>query len=363
MAPERVYLHIGAPKTGTSYLQMLLAANRAALKADGILYPGTRGDAHHTAAWDLRGTPPQRQGAGGIEGSWDKLVGRANAWTGEAVVVSSELFVYCTDKQIDTALAAFEAEVHVVYTARDLLRQVPAVWQERVKNQQTMSYPDFVAAVRSGKGGGRGFWRAQDAPAVIERWSRGLRPAQVHVVPAPPPAAPPTTLWNRFTSVFGRRGDAFQTEVGGSANTSMTMVQTELLRRYNARHGAALPWTVYRRTIRAEVDRSFPAAVSDRRKLTLPSADRRFFEAAALKAFEGLQRSGYAVAGDLDDLVPAPLPASPPTQSSEDHIGVVSDGEVVVAALDVVHSLMTRQEGERAKRREQRRARRRTGGS
>ncbi|MDT5104844.1 MAG: hypothetical protein QOI25_2357, partial [Mycobacterium sp.] len=32
MAPDRVYLHIGAPKTGTTYLQELLTANRPALR-------------------------------------------------------------------------------------------------------------------------------------------------------------------------------------------------------------------------------------------------------------------------------------------------------------------------------------------
>lgn len=162
MAPERVFLHIGAPKTGTTYLQGLLALNRDALRRDGIWYPESISGAHHAAVWDLRGIPPQRKDAKGVEGAWDRLVATANSWDGEAVLVSSELFVFSDPTQVRRALSAFSGQVHVIYTARDLARQVPAVWQERVKNQETVSYPDFIQAVTRSKqaAGGRAFWRA-----------------------------------------------------------------------------------------------------------------------------------------------------------------------------------------------------------
>lgn len=35
-----IYLHIGAPKTGTTYLQNVLWRNRERLRTDGLLYPG-----------------------------------------------------------------------------------------------------------------------------------------------------------------------------------------------------------------------------------------------------------------------------------------------------------------------------------
>src|SRR3712207_9036613 len=37
--PDVVYLHVGAPKTGTTYLQDRLHRNRAALAARGVHYP------------------------------------------------------------------------------------------------------------------------------------------------------------------------------------------------------------------------------------------------------------------------------------------------------------------------------------
>lgn len=50
-----VYLHIGAPKTATSTLQSMLAANYKPLLAQGVLYPKLlrHGDAHHTLVCDL----------------------------------------------------------------------------------------------------------------------------------------------------------------------------------------------------------------------------------------------------------------------------------------------------------------------
>jgi hypothetical protein len=39
--PKRVLLHVGTPKTGTSYLQDVLFRNRELLREHGILYPPT----------------------------------------------------------------------------------------------------------------------------------------------------------------------------------------------------------------------------------------------------------------------------------------------------------------------------------
>ena len=50
---QRVFLHIGAPKTGTTFLQDVLVRNKAALRANGVLYPGRNGT-HVMAALDLR---------------------------------------------------------------------------------------------------------------------------------------------------------------------------------------------------------------------------------------------------------------------------------------------------------------------
>ena len=49
-----VYLHIGEPKTGTTFVQQVLWRNRSALAQFGIMLPGPRPLAHWRAAQDLR---------------------------------------------------------------------------------------------------------------------------------------------------------------------------------------------------------------------------------------------------------------------------------------------------------------------
>jgi hypothetical protein len=338
----RVFLHIGAPKTGTTYLQAVLAKNRQALAERGVLYPTLKASAHHRAVWDLRGIPEQRQGAQGVKGTWNALADEVNAWSSDAVV-SSEHFVFATAPQIDRALTSFAGEVHVMYTARDLVRQVPAVWQERIKNQKTMTYRSFVESVMQADTRlGRTFWTAQDAAAVLRRWSVGLSPERMHVVTAPPPGQPHRVLWDRFARVLGLDGTLFGVEVDGSANSSLTMVQTELVRRYNERHATDVDWSTYRLVMFRQLD--VLTAISDGRKVGMTAAEYAFFQTKAAEISAELEHAGYDLVGDLADLVPA----SPPAADAGKGPTELTDAELLDAALDVIHRLLPARVGRRA---------------
>lgn len=345
---KRVHLHIGAPKTGTTYLQAILAHNRDALAARGVLYPRSRGDAHHKAVWDLRGTPPQREGLAGIEGSWQALVDEVNAATSD-VVLSSEHFVFARDPQVRAAVSAFDAEVHVVYTARDLVRQVPAVWQERVKNQKSISYPDFVESVMAGQGRtATAFWHAQDAAAVLDRWAVDLPASRVHLVTGPPKGAPTRALWDRFAAALGLGDIVVDLAVDGPANTSLTMVQTEVLRRFNERFADALSWPEYRRLIFRQLD--VLRAIDDDRRIGLTAVQRSYFANRAEQIAARVAAGGYPVEGALSDLTPEAGEAEPAP--------ALSDAELLGASLDVMRELLDQRAEVRAAAREARRARR-----
>ena len=70
---KKVYLHVGTPKTGTSYLQHVLFHNQARLRSHGIHYPADRFDAHFLAALDLMRLP-----WGGLEAEAIGALGRAS---------------------------------------------------------------------------------------------------------------------------------------------------------------------------------------------------------------------------------------------------------------------------------------------
>ena len=65
MSPGRVLLHIGLPKTGTTYLQQVVWGNRDRLASDGILLPGFGHREHLWAALDLQERPAAGQAAPG----------------------------------------------------------------------------------------------------------------------------------------------------------------------------------------------------------------------------------------------------------------------------------------------------------
>ena len=51
---KRVFLHLGLPKTGTSYLQTILWSHRAELRGAGLLVPGRERRDHLWASLVIR---------------------------------------------------------------------------------------------------------------------------------------------------------------------------------------------------------------------------------------------------------------------------------------------------------------------
>ena len=338
---ERVYLHIGAPKTGTTYLQQALGLSRRRLRRAGVLYPEGVSNAHHTSVWDLRGILEERGGVDHPRGQWSRTVERLLAWDGPTALLSSELFVYADKREAAKALGAFgDVDVHVIYTARDLVRQVPAVWQERLKNQRTMAYEHFVTDVigPSKTGMAQGFWDAQDIPTALKRWSKGLPAERVHVVTMPPSGSSPTQLWDRFLSVLGLDSSQFVVDVP-AVNTSMGAVEAEVLRRVNQRHGKDVSPAAYRKIVRLQLFDVLDDVVADKVKIVLTPEEHNALVARGQAMAKAVAKAGYDVVGDLDDLVPAPVPSDGPTSAAR-RPADIRPAEMVNALVDVVWALL-----------------------
>jgi hypothetical protein len=338
--PKRVFIHIGAPKTGTTYLQKVLAKNRDDMEAAGVLYPRVGREAHHSAVWSVRKTFAETDKGAAFADHWERLVRESLDWTGDTVVISSELFCFSRRRKISEIVSAFVgAEVHIVYTARDLMRQVPAVWQEQVKNREVMGYQDFLVDLLGGRRSPLAtmFWNGQDAPAVLQRWSRGLDPSHVHLVTAPRSGEPTDLLWKRFAAVIGIEADRYPSDLP-AANTSLSITAAETLRRYNERHAADLPILEYRRLVRRRLDPAFAATLTDGSRLPLTRAQRNTIVDLSERLVAVVGRAGYDVVGSLDELLPArpgrddPAPGRGPDD--------LTDAEIMTALLDVLDHLL-----------------------
>jgi hypothetical protein len=303
-APRRVFLHVGSPKTGTTYLQNILWAQKQVAAEQGLLLPLERFADHYLATLDVRGQASRRVHPPRAQGIWQRLVAEAVDWSGD-VLVSHELFAAATAEQAEAAVRSFpgDVEVHVVLTTRDLVRQMSAEWQEHVKHRSVQTFGEFVAAVRADTRRESWFWRVQDFAGVAERWGSTLPPAQVHVVTVPPPGAPPETLWSRYATLLGLDPTSFDTEVSRS-NTSLGVEQAELLRRVNLELGDRLPLPGPYPTVVKDVLAHRVLAARPGTRLALTLSDTEYALEQSHAVAERIRSLDVDVVGSLDELVP-----------------------------------------------------------
>ncbi|HET8718708.1 MAG TPA: hypothetical protein VFM50_13245 [Nocardioidaceae bacterium] len=338
-----VLVHVGAPKTGTSFVQDVLFQHRDELASRGILYPADRFDEHFLAALDLMELP-----WGGLEkeavGAWDRLAEKVRAWDG-TVIVSHEILATATRPQVRRALESFgeDAEVHVVLSARDLVRQIPAEWQENVKHRRVIGYRDFLDQITDPSRQGRlasWFWGVQEVPDILDRWGGKLPPERVHLVTVPKPGAPRTLLWERFASVLGIDPAEFSPE-SNRANPSLGVPESALVRRINERvnHGVLVNHR-YRELVRELLVHRSLSHRRDGARLTLPPDVRAWAVQLSERWIDELARRGYDVIGSLDELRPDALPegdAQAPSYADPDH---PDEEQVRAAALDSIVALL-----------------------
>jgi hypothetical protein len=337
-----VWFHIGAPKTGTTFLQRILHEHRGGLRDAGLLYPGTA-PSHFWASQDLRRAGFRGHHDPHVPGAWRRTVEDIRAWNGPAVI-SHESFGRAGPQRIDRGLADLDfAEVHIVLTARDLARQLPAVWQERVKNRSTESFGEFLASVRADRDDAgpeaRAFWDSHGIVRVLARWSRHLPPERVHVVTVPPAGTDPALLWHRFAGLLGL-GSATEHAVdpaGQVVNTSLGAAEVAVLRAFNeAIEPLDVPWPAYAAVFKQTLAPQLGARRGPR--IAVPPDVREWTVQWSRDAVQRLRQAGYSVVGDLGELIPAGPAADaggtdPDAAPAEDRAGAALDAMVGLAAL------------------------------
>ena len=302
-ARQRVFVHVGPPKTGTTFVQGVLWNNRAALRDSGILVPGRGEASHFTAAGDLRGRV-KRRGAGQrkLTGHWDRLAAEVREWPGTSVI-SCEWLAACDEQQVKRAITSFgPVEVHVVTTLRDLGRVVPAVWQEQIKNGKHFTMTEFLDQLAHPLPGTYGelFWRAQDTRRLLGRWGQDLPADRVHAVTLPASGADPAELWNRFSSLLVADPAAYDTS-GVRANPGLDPAAAELLRRVNAELGGRMRKAAHSPLVKQLLHGELTKEKSGGRT-RLPAGEVASIAATGEAVIEWLRESGHDVVGDLADL-------------------------------------------------------------
>ena len=347
-----VHLHVGTAKSGTTWLQHVLAKNRPLLSEHGYLYPGTR-NSHFLASLDLRETSFMGHTYPRAAGAWQRVVEEVDAFEGQALV-SHETMAASPPHFVEKAVGSFpDSEVRVVLTCRDLARQLPAAWQERVKNRNEGSYEDYLTEVREGWNEGRPgedarFWYAQGIPGIARRWADEVGPERVTVVTVPPPGGAVDLLWDRFRRAAAIPEVAADLDVATS-NVSLGAAEVELLRRLNGQWGEEVPWPQYERLIKHRLVRREIGGEAVAGRLSVPEAHRAWVDRAAESVIEQLRADQITVVGDLEELRPRYL-------SSWTDPGSVRAEELLDVAVRLLASTAMRPP-EQPPRRRKRRAR------
>ncbi|GAX50136.1 hypothetical protein [Streptomyces olivochromogenes] len=251
-------LHIGPHKTGTTSIQSALFAAKDAMAGHGVDFPA---HSRHPmeAVLAVCARPGMMGDARPTERHWQRLVDAVHATGRRTSVVSSEFFADAPD---DEAIARIvddlgrgqgrgQSRVHVLVTLRPLARIMPSQWQQYVQNGLRMGYEDWLEhMLRKApyEKPNPSFWRRHRHDRLVERWVRVVGAENVTVVVVDDRDR--DGLMRTFESLLGLP-DGLLVPVPDTANRSLTLAETEMLRKLNREfRGNGLPDEVYSRMVR-----------------------------------------------------------------------------------------------------------------
>ncbi len=337
---DGILVHIGTHKTGTTALQADLEALAPQLAQHDVSYPHTQestreaaqaltGNQHGWAASgeslfadvDARPTQQQRRKI------WRRYVRQIESQPGR-VLISCETFCQANDAQAARLVRDLGPDrVHVIVAFRPLQALLPSTWQEYLRGGRTTPYEEWLAGVLADPPDPQmtpSFWRRNDIPTLVNRWTDLLGAAKVTVAVIDARADMKVRRAMEGLLALPEGAIAETSEVGAS-NRSLTRAECEFLLAVNAAARDSLAMRDYLELIRfgavpAMVDGRIPPPSET--GLGLPEwAVPRVQELGRAHA-AWLRNSDVAVLGDVDVLAEAvsrPASASQqlPSQAAE----------------------------------------------
>ena len=343
---RRVFLHIGAPKTGTTYLQALVRKNRLALHDAGIFLPAGRQSGQFLLGQELRKEMPQLTTATPQHSALlDRALARFDRSGCETMLMTSEELASMTAPQIEHARQRFAPhEVHVIYGVRDFAGLLTSSWQERVKNAERRQFEPWLEMI-SERRPGDVFWADRDVVAVLDRWTSDT-PGHVHVLTLPTSGSEKTLLWNRFVGILGYAGRS--STRAERPNESLGFVEASVLAMVQQRIPGGLG-PRRRDIVKRVVANQVLAARPDGVPILIPDKHRGWIVEESARRISYLQSTSLDVVGDLGELADADRRFG--EVALEEHYPEAVDAAVDVIAALVGHIAAEKTRNDRHRRR------------
>ncbi len=346
-----LYLHIGAAKTGTTYLQSLMYSNRDALRDAGLLLPGATWNHQVLGVQDVmragRSDPFVRNRA---RGAWQPLVDEVLAHPATPSLISMEFLSFARRRQVRRLLATLPGvDVRVLLTVRDMTAALPSLWQTLVHNGGTTSWPDYLAGVPRPRSWAPPllelvrptpgeFHRVQNVSRMLRAWLPEVPPVALTVVTVPRRPASPDQLWHRFAGVLGV-DPAVAARPGRQSNPSLGYASSTLVQEVNRRL-EGLTRSEYDGTVKLRVALTVlaeRAPLEERARLTRLGYDQALAWNAHTRA--GIEAAGVGLAGDLGDL---PVEPDPEVRAGCPTVAPAPPVEAVLDAAEAAGKAFTR---------------------
>lgn len=324
---DTVHLHIGEPKSGTTYIQETLQANVDTLRDRGVLFPRQR-DQVRAAQSTIRNK--------GDRAKWLELASSVLAWEGSGAVISMETLCRADEAAIQPTVGAFgTANVHVVITSRDLIRTLPAQWQQSTQHRKAWSWKEYCSSVVEGRKdpASRNFWSQHDVQRMVRDWASVVPTERITVVTLPQRGGDQNELWKRFALAVDIDADGL--EIVQPANESLGSTSAELLRRVNlALEDSDITDREYNTVVRNQVARKVLGPRRSREsRVQVPAAAAEWAQNEAERIIDAITDAGVRVVGNLADL-------RPNTTDLVDGSAEPVDEEVTEAAVDAIRGMV-----------------------
>lgn len=244
---RRLIIHAGFPKTGTTALQARLRHNERILSESGILYPESKNNAHHRPAAALVGRVIGWDKNKRSSDEWQDFVEWIKSRDEECILISSEFFTAAklkALKQLKNDLADFK--IDIVFTLRSLDEIVPSIFQQNLKKGATQTYPEWLSKKFISKSG-----ELLKKPklinhsAVISQWVSIFGAQNVTLIMAD--SSRPETLFSHFEEYLGVSGFKDSEK---RLNRSLTITESEIIRRINLAIKSKWSWSDYHKFMR-----------------------------------------------------------------------------------------------------------------
>lgn len=322
---NRLVIHAGFLKTGTTALQASMNLKHKELLEQGVLYPrvinpriAVEAD-HHFAALALIGKPEgwreeeSENDSEPIE-TWNHLRDELNKFNGTSIF-SSEMLCELLMPEIQRVKnETSAAEKDVIFTIRPLVKILPSAYQQKIKfGQIKVSYEKWLEQVFDPvreTSAAQQFWLRHDYPAVLKRWIDVFGIGHVGLVVADENNR--EFLFETFNSLLKLKPGTLHQYKKVGTNRSLTVDEGALLMEVNRLFRKYRDWTDYKIFIREGAAKFLTDSDSknpDAQKLLTPRWAIEAAQEVTRKHIEEIRALNIRVIGDLDSLALATVPA------------------------------------------------------